>query len=317
MTQGALSPDVILDTHLAPILNYLQDDHITEIMVNRWDQVFVETAREGMRKVDAAFASEAALVQLIQMIARATEQQLDAVNQPVLDAHLERYQARVNAVLAPWAAQGSTLCLRLFPKVDLTIEDLLASRTLTEPMYAYLKEAVEAGANLIVSGGTGSGKTTLLNVLNACVPPEERVVTVEDSRELRFVNDNWVSFVTGQRGGGANAPSLSTFIRVALRQNPDRIVVGEIRDAEAAFSLLQAINTGHSGSMATIHANSPADTLVRLQYFLGLHGLPIQFADAQVRANLNVIVQVKKQNGRRLITSIAEVNGPKLKEVFG
>jgi len=316
MSESALSGTEILDTHLAPILEHLDDEHVTEIQINRWDQIFVETTNRGVYRVPSKFDSESALIQLISMIARATDQQLDPLTKPILDGHLEHYHARVNAVLPPWAAQGATLCLRLFPKSPLTIDSLLEQGSLTASMFSYLRRCVEEGANLIVAGGTGSGKTTLLNVLNQCVPADERVVTVEDSRELRLSNDNWVSFVTGQRTGEGASIGLADFVRVALRQNPDRIIVGEIRDQDAAFAFLQAINTGHRGCMATIHANSPADTLVRLQYFLGLHGLPFEFADAQVRANLNVIVQaIKTPQGRR-VSSICELDKGKINNVF-
>ena len=305
--------------YLKPVAQFFTEPGVTEIMINAYDQVYIER-RGVIEKVHDRFESEDAVRTLIEMIATHSDQSVDPLNHPVVDARLPD-GSRVCGVLTPWSAGGSSLCIRLFPKSVLTADDLRSGGSFTDEMYDYLKLAVRVRSNILVSGSTGSGKTTLLNVLSSFIPNEERVVTVEDTEELKLDVPNCVQLVSANRKKGsddAQDTSMPAFIKTALRKNPDRIVVGEIRDMNAASAFLQAINTGHNGCASTLHANSCVDGLLRLQNFLGATGLPVDYVESQVRSNLHLLIQAEKvPNVGRVIVSITEVRGQDTFEMWG
>lgn len=317
-TASTSSADLV-NLYLSPVRQYFEDPLVTEIMINTYDQIFVE--RQGLiERVDAQFDNEEAVQILIHMIATNTGQSADALNHPIIDARLPD-GSRVCGVLNPWSAAGSSLSIRLFPKTVLTAEDLLRTGSFTDEMLEFLRLAIQSRANVLVSGSTGSGKTTLLNVLTSFIPSHERVVTVEDTEELNVGVTNSVRLVSANRKKDtqdAQDTSMPSFIKTALRQNPDRIIVGEMRDKDAADAFLQAINTGHNGCASTLHANSCNDALIRLQNFLGASGLPVAYVESQVRSNLHLLIQAEKVPGvGRLISSITEVRETKTLELWG
>lgn len=309
----------LVEMYLAPVFEYFSDPQVTEIMVNSFDQIYIER-RGQIEKVDATFKNEEAVQTLIHMIATNTGQSSDPLNHPIVDARLPD-GSRVCGVLKPWSAGGSSLSIRIFPKSVLTANDLRQGGSFTDEMFEFLKLAVKARSNILVSGSTGSGKTTLLNVLSSFIPEDERVVTVEDTEELKIGVPNCVQLVSANRKkdeGDAQDTSMPAFIKTALRQNPDRIIVGEIRDMNAASAFLQAINTGHNGCASTLHANSCFDALLRLQNFLGATGLEVSYVESQVRSNLHLLIQAEKvPNVGRVIVSITEVRGNETFELWG
>ncbi len=316
---AATSSSDLVYHYLAPVKEFFDEPGVTEIMINAFDQIYIE--RRGIiERVHARFESEDAIQTLIHMIATNSGQSSDPLNHPIVDARLPD-GSRACGVLKPWAAGGSSLSIRLFPKTVLTAGDLQQGGSFTDEMCEYLKLAVSVRANILVSGSTGSGKTTLLNVLSSFIPNDERVVSVEDTEELIIGVPNCVQFVSANRKkdeGDAQDTSMPAFIKTALRKNPDRIVVGEIRDMNAASAFLQAINTGHNGCASTLHANSCDDALLRLQNFLGATGLPVAYVESQVRSNLHLLIQTEKvPNVGRVIVSITEVRGKETFEMWG
>lgn len=299
----------LVEHYLKPVLPFFDEDGVTDICINRFDEIYVE--RFGrMEKVDVCFPDEQYVVTLVNQIANALGQVVDPYTHPVLDARLDD-GSRVCAVLFPTAPKGTCLTIRVFPKVKLSAENLIEKESLTVEMLDYLKLAVLCRANIVVSGGTGSGKTTLLNILSSFIPETDRVLTVEDTRELQIPVANLVSLEAPQRreGNGNQHVDMAFLIKTVLRKNPTRILVGEVRDSGAAISFLHGINTGHSGTWTTIHANNSEDALVRLQTLVaGESSLPFDVVKAQVRSNLDIVIHAENtpQHGRRIV-SIDEV----------
>lgn len=294
---------------LGPLEPLLADQSVTEIMVNRHDEIFVEV--EGkIRRHPTAFSSEQAVRGVIDRIVAPLGRRIDE-SSPMVDARL-RDGSRVNAVLAPVALRGASLTIRKFPQRRPDMDDLLRVGALDASMHGFLAESVRCKKNIIVSGGTGSGKTTLLNVLSNCIPRGERIVTIEDAAELRLDHPHLVALESRPANlEGRGQIAIRDLVRNALRMRPDRIVVGECRGSEA-FDMLAAMNTGHEGSLTTLHANSPRDALSRLETMILMAGmdLPLAAVREHIAASIHFVVQqARLGDGRRLITSIVEVTG--------
>lgn len=294
---------------LGPLEELLADDAIREIMVNGADTIFVE--RDGcMERSARTFSSEAALRGIVERIVSPLGRRVDDAS-PMVDARLPD-GSRVNVVVPPLALCGTTITIRRFGRRRLTGADLIAGGTLDEAMFEFLRACVLHRRNMLVSGGTGSGKTTLLNVLSSLIPDHERVVTIEDSAELDFDHPNLVALETRpQNLEGRGEVTIRDLVRNSLRMRPDRIVVGECRGGET-LDMLQAMNTGHDGSLSTVHANSPRETLSRLEVMVLMSGveLPVHAIREQIAASVHVIVhQARFAGGHRRITRITEVTG--------
>jgi len=308
----------LVNEYLKPIAHLLEEPGVTEIMVNRWDSVFIE--KHGMlEKTDITFNDEDHVATAITMMGTASGQSVDSLNHPVVNARLPD-GSRVCGTLAPTAANGSDIAIRVFPKQVFTDKELVARGSLNEAMRDYLRMAVLARCNLLVSGSTGSGKTTLLNVLGSFIPDTDGVVTVEDTQELKLGVASWRPYVASNRrqdDQSARQVTMPYLIEMALRKNPDRIVVGEMRDSQAVDAFLQAINTGHNGCLSTLHANNPVDAIERLKGLIATEGRPAAYVDSLVRSNLQIIVQVEKVPlVGRLISSITEVNRESITELW-
>lgn len=305
----------LVQHHLQPVAQFFGQAGVTEIMINRYDTVFIE--RYGQKeRVEAGWASEFDLQSCIEQIANALGQQVHPDANPLLDARLPM-GARVNALLAPYAADGHCMTIRLFPSEPLTAEDLLKTGSFNEPMLAFFKQVMEEGRNVVLAGGTGSGKTTLLRVLANFIPDDERIISIEDTLELRLQKPHLVQTEAAKRGARADRlqVTMGMLLKNVLRQNPDRIVVGEIRDAEAATTYLEAINTGHSGVISTYHANSPKDALARLCNLAAgsADKKPYEVIQAEVRQNIEIIIQVKKFKGQgRRVSEVAALDNGEL-----
>lgn len=294
---------------LGPLERLLEQDDITEIMVNGPQHIFVE--RQGCCQLTPyVFSSETALLAVIDRIVGPLGRRIDE-SSPMVDARLPD-GSRVNAVIAPIAIHGPMLTIRKFSKHRLALTDLLQRGALSEAMAQFLDCSVKYKKNILVAGGTGSGKTTLLNILSNSIPSHERIITIEDAAELQLQQQNVVSLEA--RPANAEGQGLITIrdlVRNALRMRPDRIVVGECRGAEA-FDMLGAMNTGHEGSLTTLHANSPRDALSRLESLILMAGmdLPLNAIREHIVAAMDLVVQQSRlADGRRLITSISEITG--------
>lgn len=292
-----------------PIQTLLDDPTVTEIMVNRPDQVYVE--RQGKIFLsDRVFRDDAHIMRIIERIVMPLGRRIDE-SSPMVDARLPD-GSRVNAIIPPLAVKGPVLTIRKFSKEPFSVEDLVSFGTLTSEMADFLRACVVARLNVIVSGGTGSGKTTTLNVLTSFVPNNERIVTIEDAAELRLQQDHVVSLESRpQNLEGKGEITIRMLVRNALRMRPDRIIVGEVRGGEA-LDMLQAMNTGHDGSLSTAHTNSPRDTLSRLETMVLMAGtdLPSRAVREQVTAAINLIIhQNRLRDGSRRITHITEIQG--------
>lgn len=294
---------------LGPLEPLLAAPDITEIMVNRYDEIYVERAGRLWRH-PAAFTSEQSVRWVIERIVTPLGRRIDE-SSPMVDARLPD-GSRVHAIIPPVAMKGASLTIRKFPQRRPQMSDLIAAASLSEAMAQFLALCVRMRKNLVVSGGTGSGKTTLLNILSNEIPDGERVVTIEDAAELRLNHDHLVALEArpaNQEGRGHIA--IRELVRNALRMRPDRIVVGECRGAEA-FDMLTAMNTGHEGSLTTLHANSPRDALGRLESMVLMAGLdlPLSVVREQIAASVELVVQqARLADGRRVVTSIVEVTG--------
>jgi pilus assembly protein CpaF len=292
-----------------PIQPLLDDPSITEIMVNRHDLVYIE--KDGkIKKSDITFPDDQAIVRLIDKIIEPLGRRIDA-SSPTVDGRL-RDGSRVNAVIPPVAIDGPSLTIRKFGHEKMKMEDFFRHRSLTPHMAEFLRACVISRLNIIISGGTGSGKTTLLNILSGFIPESERVVTIEDSAELQLHQEHVVRLETQPAGpDGEGEVPIRHLVRNALRMRPDRIVVGEVRGGEA-LDMLQAMNTGHDGSLTTVHANSPRDALSRLETLVLFAGfeLPLRVVREQIASAVDLIVQQSRlRDGSRKVTSIAEVIG--------
>src|SRR6478735_3298928 len=292
-----------------PIEPYLRDTDITEIMVNGFDDIWVE--RAGLiSKVDGAFTNESHLRRTIDKIVARVGRRVDE-SSPMVDARLPD-GSRVNAVIPPLALDGSLLTIRKFSTDPYTYEDLINFGSLSRATADFLNACVRGRLNILVSGGTGAGKTTTLNVLSSFIPEEERIITIEDSAELQLNQEHVLRLESRPPNiEGRGEVKIRDLVRNSLRMRPDRIVVGEVRDA-AALDMLQAMNTGHDGSICTVHANSPRDVLARVETMVLMAGveLPVRAIREQVSSAIDLIVQQARfKDGSRRITHTTEVVG--------
>lgn len=286
----------------------LKDNTITEVMVNGPDHIFVE--RNGkVQRVNSSFESEKRLEDTIQRIVGAAGREVNQSN-PIVDTRLED-GSRVNVVLPPISLVGPVVTIRKFSKTPMTMEQLIKYGSITPEIANVLKELVEAKYNIFISGGTGSGKTTFLNALSNFIPHDERIITIEDSAELQIANiDNLVSLETrNANNSGVGAVSMTQLIKTSLRMRPERIIVGEVRGAEA-LDMLQAMNTGHDGSLSTGHANSTSDVLSRLETMViqGGSGMPLTAVRRQIASALDIIIHLSRlRDHSRKTVEIVEV----------
>ncbi len=287
----------------------LEDESVTEIMVNRADEIFIERAGRLLQH-PMSFSSDRAIIGIIERIVAPLGRRIDE-SSPLVDARLKD-GSRVNAIIPPLALKGPTLTIRKFSKQRLGSDDLVGYGSVSQQMVNFLKLCVKYRKNMIVSGGTGSGKTTFLNVLSNFIPNGERIITIEDAAELRLNHSHLVSLEARPPNvEGRGAVTIRDLVRNSLRMRPDRIVVGECRGGEA-LDMLQAMNTGHEGSLTTLHANTPRDALARLETLVLMAGmdLPITAIRDQIASAVDIIVQQTRfACGSRKVTSIAEVTG--------
>ena len=294
---------------LGPIEQFLNDPTVSEVMVNGSDNIYVE--RAGLvERTNVRFASEDHLRRVIERIVSSVGRRIDE-SSPMVDARLAD-GSRVNVIVPPLSLDGSILTIRKFAKDPFTVGDLIGMGTFTEPVASLLAATVEGGLNILVSGGTGTGKTTLLNVLSSFVPHEDRIVTIEDAVELQLHQDHVIRLEARPINIEGNGEiTIRDLVRNSLRMRPDRIIIGEVRGAEA-LDMLQAMNTGHDGSLTTVHANAPRDALARLETMVLMAGfeLPTRAIREQIASALNLIVQIERaRDGSRRITHLTEVVG--------
>jgi pilus assembly protein CpaF len=292
-----------------PLEPLLADASINDILVNSYDKVYIE--RHGKLQLSAIrFTDNAHLLKIIEKIAAGVGRRIDE-SCPMVDARLPD-GSRVNAIIPPLALDGPALSIRKFSQIPITVEDLIKYGALTAEMAETLKGMVRARLNILISGGTGSGKTTLLNVLSSFIPFDERIITIEDSAELQMQQDHVVRLETRPPNlEGQGEVTQRDLVRNALRMRPERIILGEVRGGEA-LDMLQAMNTGHDGSLATIHANSPRDALTRLETMVSMAGLnlPDKAIRHQVSSAINVVIQLSRlSDGSRKMMSMYEIVG--------
>lgn len=288
---------------------YLEDESISEIMINGVNHIFVEQ-NGSMRRVYVEGLTEEKLYEVIQnMVSKANR----TVNEssPIVDIGLPD-GSRANVVLNPLAVNGPCVTIRKFPQEPLTMEALVENGTMTQELGAFLKEIVQTKHNILVSGGTSSGKTTMLNVLSQCIPSTERIITIEDSVELQLRQaENLVALeVRNKNHEGTGGISVRDLVKTAMRMRPDRIVVGEVRDG-AALDMIQALNTGHDGSMSTIHANSAEDALLRLETMaLSAEAIPLEAIRRQVATAIRIVIHMDRDaNLHRTVRNVIEIQG--------
>ena len=294
---------------LGPIEELMRDPEVTDILVNGPGQVYVERGGR-LVAVPAVFRDDRHLVSVIQRIAAGVGRRIDE-SSPMLDARLPD-GSRVNAIIPPLALQGPAMSVRRFAGVRITADRLVELGAWNREMCAFLEAAVRSRANVIVSGGTGTGKTTLLNVLSGWIPEGERVITIEDAAELRLHREHVVSLETRPPNiEGRGEVTQRDLLKNSLRMRPDRIIIGEVRGGEA-LDMLQAMNTGHEGSMTTVHANTPRDALRRIENMVSMSGLnyPVHVIRDQLASTIDLLVQVSRlTGGRRKIVSVMEICG--------
>jgi pilus assembly protein CpaF len=292
-----------------PLEPFLRDDSITEVMVNNWDKIFVER-RGKLERTNASFADNAHLLRIIDKIVSQVGRRVDE-SSPMVDARLPD-GSRVNAIIPPLALRGPTLTIRKFSRDPFTMDDLIEFGSLTPKAAHFLSACVRGKLNVLISGGTGTGKTTTLNALSAYVPGNERIVTIEDAAELQLQQEHVITLESRPANiEGKGEVRIRELVRNALRMRPDRIIVGEVRGPET-LDMLQAMNTGHEGSLTTIHANSPRDALSRVETLVLTAGidLPLRAIREQIASAFDLLVQITRLvDGSRKITFVSEVLG--------
>lgn len=305
-----------------PLSELLDDKDITEIMVNGKDQVYIELNGEIIKDDGISFINDDHIIRTIQRMIQPLGRTIDTTN-PMVDARLED-GSRLNAVIPPLSLKGPVLTIRKFKPELANIEDFLRNGTLTPYMARFLEACVQAKLNIIICGGTGGGKTTLLNVLSSFIGSDERIITIEDAAELKLNQEHVISLETRLTNyEGEGAVTIRDLVINSLRMRPDRIIVGEVRGKEA-FDMLQAMNTGHSGSLTTMHANGPIDALNRLETMILMAGMeiPVKALREYIENAINIVVHIQRlSDGKRKVTSICEVDGFKddvinLNEIF-
>ena len=287
----------------------IEDESVTEIMVNGPKKVFIE--RKGkLVKTNVTFENDAGVIRIIEKIIAPLGRRVDN-DSPTVDARLPD-GSRVNAVIAPCAIDGPTITIRKFKKDKLTVDQLISFGSLTKSMADFIRACVISRLNIVISGGTGSGKTTLLNVLSSFIPEDERIITIEDAAELKLQQDHVVRMETKPANiEGKHAVTIRDLVKNSLRMRPDRIVVGECRGGET-LDMLQAMNTGHDGSLTTLHANTPRDALSRMETMCLMSGMdmPIKVIREQIASAIDVIIQQSRlKDGSRKVTYVTEVAG--------
>lgn len=292
-----------------PISKYLMDETVSEVMVNGPKQVYVERSGK-LQLTDASFEDNKHIMRIIEKIVSPLGRRIDE-SSPMVDARLPD-GSRVNAIIPPLALDGPSITIRKFAKKPLEMSNLIGYGTLTPEMALFIEACIKARLNIVVSGGTGSGKTTTLNVLSSFIPYDERIVTIEDAAELQLRQDHVVRLESKPANvEGKGAVTIRELVKNSLRMRPDRVVIGEVRGGEA-LDMLQAMNTGHDGSLTTGHANSPRDMLSRLETMVLMAGmdLPVRAIREQISSAVDVIVQqTRLKDGSRKITHITEVQG--------
>lgn len=294
---------------LGPLEGLMRDPKVTEIMVNGSKDVYIEKGGR-IAKTNVTFEDDDHVLRILDRIVSRIGRHVDEAS-PLVDARLED-GSRVNAVIRPIAIKGPSITIRRFSSAPLQIADLMEHGSLSYSMSSFLEACILGKANVIVSGGTGSGKTTLLNILSAFIPDEERIVTIEDAAELQLEQNDVVTLEARPANSeGKGAITIRDLVRNSLRMRPDRIIVGEVRSAET-LDMLQAMNTGHEGSLTTVHANSPRDAMSRLETMVLMGGieLPVKAIRDQISSALDIVVQQARfRDGSRKIVSISEVVG--------
>jgi pilus assembly protein CpaF len=290
-----------------PLEPFLRDDSVTEVMVNNFDQIYVEQLGK-IERTSAAFADNAHLLRIIDKIVSQVGRRVDE-SSPMVDARLPD-GSRVNAIIPPLSLKGPTLTIRKFSRDPYTMDDLITFETLTPKAAQFLAACVKGKLNILVSGGTGTGKTTTLNAMSAFIPGDERIVTIEDAAELQLQQEHVITLESRPPNiEGQGEIRIRELVRNALRMRPDRIIVGEVRGAET-LDMLQAMNTGHEGSLTTIHANTPRDALSRLETLVMTAGveLPLRAIREQISSAFDLLVQITRLvDGSRRITHVTEV----------
>lgn len=295
-----------------PITELLADDQITEIMVNGINDVYVEIDGRIVKDESVSFINDTHIIRTIQRIVQPLGRTIDAAN-PMVDARL-RDGSRLNAIIPPLSLKGPVLTIRKFSKNLDNVEDLLRKGTITNDMALFLDACVKAKLNILISGGTGTGKTTLLNILSSFIDNSERIITIEDAAELKLHQNHVISLETRLVNyEGEGEVTIRDLVRNSLRMRPDRIIVGEVRGKEA-FDMLQAMNTGHEGSLTTLHSNSVGDALNRLETMMLMNEMeiPVSAVRGYIENAIDIVIQIDRlTDGRRRVTSIAEVVGMK------
>jgi pilus assembly protein CpaF len=292
---------------LKSIEHLILDDSISEVMVNGADRVFIEKAG-FLQQVQGVSIGDKALMVAVKNIARRLGDDISE-SKPILDSRLPD-GSRVAAVIPPCSLGGVTLTIRKFNTRHFEMEDLIGAGTLDRALANRLEDCVLTRKNILISGGTGSGKTTLASILGKFIPPEERILVIEDTAEIQLGHENLVRFEARREQNGVPAVAIRDLLKAALRHRPDRIILGEIRGGEA-FDLLQLLNTGHSGTLSTIHANSAKQGLARFTSCVLQSGieLPYRAIKTNIADSLNVIVQVERRPGRRYVSEVLLING--------
>ena len=305
-----------------PLTDLLNNDSVTEIMVNGINDIYVEIDGKLVKDESVSFINDSHIIRTVQRIVQPLGRTIDAVN-PMVDARLPD-GSRLNAIIPPLSLSGPVVTIRKFSKRMESIDDLLRMGSLTRDMAKFLQACVEAKLNIIISGGTGTGKTTLLNILSGFISDEERIITIEDAAELRLHQSHVISLETRMVNyEGEGEITIRDLVRNSLRMRPDRIIVGEVRGKES-FDMLQAMNTGHEGSITTLHANSPEDAINRLETMMLMNDmeLPVSAIRNYIEKAINIVIQIDRlSDGKRKVSSISEVVGLKdekveLKEIF-